>query len=532
MDHLYDGGPRQQLGVRVASKRSIVIITVSGLSAKWLELAQRGVATTPNLDRLRDQGVTFTRCFSSTPQSSPARATIATGLAAPGHGVLSDGYTLDPGLPTFAQILRDHGWATGAFGKMHLVPQASNFYPDYGPYGFDTAHITEDTRGGEWLDCIRYNYPDHFEAALSTVWAHKLPGFQVYGPEEEDLMTRIVNVRRRCNWQARDYPGSGPNHHVLPFPEEISQTSWITAHALDFIYGTPADQPLLAHIGYVQPRAPYTAPALFLDSVKADRIPDPVKATWAEDPRVPEEFKRRRPHQPQAWRFHRQLYFADIVHLDQQLGWIFNALVETRRLNDTYILFMADHGDMLYEHGLTGAGEKHYDTAIRVPLMVTGPTLRMGIVCDSVVQLEDICPTILDFAGLEMPPLPVLGDSVRVPSGGLPVLPGHTLVALLRGETLGAWRNAVCIRTNNSSEQVRPEQWARTVRSHAYRYTLYGDGGEQLFDLRTDPNEQHNRAGDRDCASIRDELRARLLSLLIGQEYPHTRRDLYALGAW
>ena len=69
-----------------------------------------------------------------------------------GHGVLENGYALDPSLPTFMQALQSGGWRTGAFGKVHLRPHFAGVTPDYLPCGFDVPHVTEDARGGERLD--------------------------------------------------------------------------------------------------------------------------------------------------------------------------------------------------------------------------------------------------------------------------------------------------------------------------------------------------------------------------------------------
>jgi len=74
----------------------------------------------------------------------PTRATIATGLTTRGHGVLENGYQLDPAIPIFMQALCKGGWRTGAFGKVHFHPHFAGLYPDYRPYGFDVTDIMQD----------------------------------------------------------------------------------------------------------------------------------------------------------------------------------------------------------------------------------------------------------------------------------------------------------------------------------------------------------------------------------------------------
>ena len=161
---------------------NIVFFMVDQLSAKWLEA---GVAPTPNIDRLRARGTTFTRTFANNPLCCPARATLATGLTVRGHGVLQNGYELNPALPTFMQLLQGAGWRTGAFGKLHLISHYHTLRPDYRPYGFDVVHNTEDPRAGAWLDWVEREHPEHYDAALSTVWATDIPEMQAYGPDWE-----------------------------------------------------------------------------------------------------------------------------------------------------------------------------------------------------------------------------------------------------------------------------------------------------------------------------------------------------------
>ena len=359
----------------VSEKSDIILFMVDQLSAKWLEYAWEGVCPTPNLDRLKEMGTAFPRCFTSNPVCQPARATIATGLSTRGHGVLENGYQLDPGLSTFMQVLRENGWRTGAFGKVHLKPHFAGLYPDYKPYGFDVTHITEDPRGGEWLDWVGKNHPGHYEAALATIWPTGIPEFAAYGEEKVNLRARIIEVRSSFKWATEEFPQNTQGAYTLPFPEEVSQTCWITMHALEFIKGTPHGKPVFAQVSYVQPHGPKCPPGEYMKYVDTTRIPAPLPPEWVDDPDGPYELKRRKPVIYKNWRQVRQYYFADIVHLDKQLGRILDAQKERGRLNQTYIIFLADHGEMFGDHGFAGKEEKHYDACIRIPLIIAGPGL-------------------------------------------------------------------------------------------------------------------------------------------------------------
>lgn len=509
----------------------IIFFMVDQLAAKWLQVAQMGVCPTPNINRLQARGTTFTNTITSNPVCMATRSTIATGLSTRGHGVLENGYLLDPALPTFMRVLQQNGWHTGALGKVHFQPHFASLYPDYKPYGYDVTHITEDSRGGEWLDWVRDHHPDHYESVLATIWPTKIPEYAAYGPRKEDLRRRIEDIRTRFQWSNADYPQNTPNRYTLPFPEEVSQTNWITSHAVEFLSGKPPDQPLYAHISYVQPHSPFCAPAAYLQYVDESRIPEPVPAEWTIDPNGPQELKRREVNIPDDWLYGRRLYFADLVHLDNQLGQVMAALETRGNLDNTYLVILSDHGELLYDHGFTSKEEKHYDSCIRVPLIIAGPGLQSGVTCDAMVQLEDICPTVLDMAGLSLPPMPKTGSYLKTPAEAIPQMAGRSLLPLCRGEQFGDWRTAAYCESYNRIDADHPGQWARTIRTSQWRYTYYPQGnGEQLFDLKNDPDEQHNLIGDAAHQSTRQTMRDQLLDLIILQDYPKTRRNLFALG--
>jgi arylsulfatase len=506
-----------------SDRPSFVIFMLDQLSAKWLE--QDGVVETPNIDRLRRRGVTFDRACSSNPVCMPARASLATGLASRGHGVLQNGYVLDSGIPTFASILRNEGWHTAAIGKLHHVPHTMDIRPDYRPYGYDRVHLTEDDRGGEWLDWIEREHPDHYEAALSTVWARDLPGFTRYGERGVDLSERITRARKRFPEVARGF-------YALPFPQELSQTEWITGRALDFILERDPEDSFCVQISYVQPHTPFSPPGDYLDRVAVDRLPEPLPPTWLDDPHAPRFFAHYREREAlrqnrEQWREIRHHYFADLVHLDEQLGRVLDALETSRRAEHTYVLLLADHGEMLLDHGLSAKGEMHYDACIRVPMVVSGPGLDRGVTRQEFVHLEDVFPTVLELAGVEQPQLPALNPQIGMPIG---VAHGRSVVALARGRDTD-WRREAYCESYNIYHFATPQQWARTVRDERFRFTWYPNGGgEQLFDLERDPDETVNRAADADYATVRNDLRDRLLECIVMQDYPHVPRGLYSLG--
>jgi arylsulfatase A-like enzyme len=172
-----------------------------------------------------------------------------------------------------------------------------------------------------------------------------------------------------------------------------------------------------------------------------------------------------------------------------------------------------------------------YDTCIRVPLVIAGPGISPDVTCDAIVQHEDICPTILDATGQRMPYPPYIPAYQNIEAAEIPILPGRSLLPLCATGAPDDWRTAAYCESYNHINSIHLGQWARTVRTDQYRYTYYPDGyGEQLFDVLKDPDEQHNLVADPAYAETRIHMRDRLLDLIIEQDYPKTRRGLFALG--
>ena len=542
---------------KIPNKPNVILFMVDQLSARWLEVARdEGICALPNLDWLRENGTSFTRTFSSNPVCSPTRATIATGLCSRAHGLIMNGYALNPSIPTFMQALQREGWRTGAFGKLHLRPHHESLVHDYHPYGFDVVHGTEDDRAGKWLDWVKEAHPEHYEAALSTAW-RDVPGYDKYGPDGVDLRPAIRAARKRFPRATEAWPKNSRKAYTLPFPEEVSQSSWITARALDFIRDTGVDQSFFAHISYVAPHGPFCPPAEFMDRVDLENIPAPIPAAWLNDADAPEYFRKMarvlhggsddRP----AWMkdlaavldsdgrpsslttdlsYERHCYFADITHLDEQLGRVRKALEDSGRLDSTYIIFVSDHGEFLGDHGFWQKQERHYDGGIRVPLIIAGPGLQANAVCREIAQLEDICPTILEMTGVPLPH--VRFRNFRTGSfDSAPAISGRSLVELCRGQVPDDWREEAYVESFPCFGPGTLGSWSRTVRTSRYRYTFYPDGhGEQLFDLEADPHEQKNLVNDPVHAALHRELKDRLMEQVIRQDYPLPPRDLFLFG--
>jgi arylsulfatase A-like enzyme len=508
---------------------NIIFFMVDQMSAKWLEVAISGACEMPNIEKMIKNSMNFTNAFSSNPVCCPARATIATGMTSRGHGVLENGYYLDPSLSTFMKDLQKNGWKTGAFGKLHFESHYMGPYNDYKKYGFDITHITEDPRAGEWLDWVKEEHPQYYKAALATAWPLYADGFNQYGDEKIDICSEIIKAKKEVEFATKEFPKNSDEAYTLPFPEEISQSAWITKHAVNFIETTDINTPIFAQISYVSPHSPYCPPGDYMKYVDIEKIPEPVEAEWLKDENAPKYFERQKPSN-RDWLYNRQCYLADIRFLDKQLGLIMRALEKSKRLKNSYIIFLSDHGDMLGDHGFYLKEERHYDACIRVPLIIYGPDIKGNVECKEIVQSEDICPTVYDIAGIKPKKPPIRGTFLVNRSEEFEPFSGKTLLDLCRGNAK-EWRKVAYVESYNAIWSTNVGDWARTVRTKRYRYTYYANNnGEQLFDLANDPDETHNLIGNKKFSGIHKELKDELFEKIIMQDYPKTQRQLFAFG--
>ena len=206
-------------------------------------------------------------------------------------------------------------------------------------------------------------------------------------------------------------------------------------------------------------------------------------------------------------------YYAMIELLDDVIGSVLAALDRTGQRDDTLILFMSDHGEMLGDHGLLLKGCRFYEGLAKVPLLFSWPRGRArGVVSDALVELVDIAPTLLEIAGLEPPS----------------VLHGRSLLPLLRGDRAGdehrspvrcEYYRALNPRPRAATPPldaslIRPS-YATMVRDARYKLVTYhGTGLGELFDLYTDPAEFHNRWHDPPLAAVRHDLLLQSLDVI------------------
>jgi arylsulfatase A-like enzyme len=275
-----------------------------------------------------------------------------------------------------------------------------------------------------------------------------------------------------------------------PHPQrEEDHGDWqIAEAAINAIKSAPPDKPFFIAAGFRLPHVPCYAPQPYFDLYpEADLKMPPVKEDDRADlPKFADFLHWKLPEprlstlrQSGDWRPLVRAYLASVSFMDAQLGRVIEALEKSGRAGDTIVVVWSDHGWHLGEKGITGKNTL-WDRSTRVPLIFAGPGVTKGAVCKRPAELLDVFPTLLELASL-----PARTD-----------LEGRSLTPQLKDAN--AAREHPAITTHNQGNHaVRTEDW---------RYIRYADGSEELYDVRADPHEWTNLAGDPKHGAVKKDL--------------------------
>jgi arylsulfatase A-like enzyme len=306
--------------------------------------------------------------------------------------------------------------------------------------------------------------------------------------------------------------------------EAHSETAYMTDQAINFMR-EQGSRPWVLHLSYVKPHWPYMAPAPYHALYSYDQCLPTVKRTSELDNAHP-VLAAYRQHEESATfardevvRHVRPAYQGLIKQLDDHLGRLFNEMAGMGRLDDTLVIFCADHGDFLGDHWL-GEKEQFFDTVQRVPFIVADPRreadVTRGRVDDRFVECVDVVPTILETLGLPVP-------AHRVE--------GRSLLPLLHGQQ-PAWRDFVYSELDYAFKGARlalgrhvHQCRAFSLRTATHRYVNWLDLPEQLWDLRTDPEQFDDLGREASTEAQRQQLRERLLDFLAHRKHRTTISD-------
>lgn len=437
---------------------NVLLICTDHWPAALLGSTSHPVIQTPSLDELARSGVRFANAYAECPVCIPARRTLMTGAPPRTHGDRVFHETLPmPNLPTLAQTFRNAGYQAYAVGKLHVYPQRDRI-------GFDDVILDEEGRQ-------QYGVIDDYELFLGD-----------------------------CGQVGRHFEHGMSNNEYAARPwhlaEELHVTNWATQQMVRMIKRRDPKRPGFWYLSYRHPHPPLVPLQFYFDLYRDLEIDAPYMGRWAEERQaLPFRLQAGLATGDKYTSFQTQLarraFYALCTHIDHQLRLVIGALREEGLLNDTILCFTADHGDMLGNHGLW-AKRLFYEGSAHIPMLLVGVAgdrrVGHGRVDDRLVGWQDVMPTLLDLAGVPIPP----------------TVEGLSMV----GEQKREWFYG---------EIDEGDFATRMIHDGRYKLVYYAAGNHrQLFDLYADPHELTDLAASPAHTPTLERLTALLISQLYG----------------
>lgn len=406
---------------------------------------------TPTLDRLCTEGASFRRnCHMGGLSGAvcvPTRACVHTGAhvfrASVGNDINDRETlnTLDPGHTYLAELFRQSGYATFATGKWHN--DAASFARSF----------------GEAENVFFGGMDSHFAVPI------------------------------------QDYDPSGRYDKSRQRLADQFSTDLFGDAAIRFIERQDGSRPFFLYCAFTAPHDPRTPPHDWADVYRPEAMPLPANFAgihpfdngemWVRDEKLAEF-----PRTAEETRRHIAEYYGMISDMDEKIGEMLDALSRSGLAEDTIIVYTADHGLSVGQHGLLGK-QNLYDHSVRVPMILRGPGVAAGKKVDALTHAYDVYPTLCELAGLEIP------ESVDARSF-LPLIEG----------TIGETRPYLHSVYKHVQRMAQDQAWKMIT------YLSDGDQGSdrtQLFHLASDPWELIDLSEDMGAAAERIRLERELV---------------------
>ena len=442
-----------------AARPNVLFIIVDDLTTTLSCYGNTHVHT-PAMDALAARGVRFEHAYTQFALCNPSRCSFLTGCYPEKTGVMDLTTSLRKALPdvvTLPQHFKDHGYATGRVGKVfHVADPKTKLDVELGTaLSKDTEILTEAKAA---------NDPDDKPRAKA-----KGEGYN---------RTYAASARPAADFT--DYQ--------------------IADDAIATLDGFKA-KPFFLAVGFIRPHTPYVAPKAFFEAIDKTQLTLPpfyreggeVLAHLPESSLRPNNnvFRYAAPTRDEALNA-LQAYLAATSFVDSQIGRVLARLDELKLTENTIVVLTGDHGYQLGEHGLW-AKQTLFEGANHVPLLFAAPGVKPGVRVGLTEQV-DIYPTLCDLAGLPRPRH----------------LQGRSLKPMIEDPAAKGRQVAISTMVATNTKLT-----GHSVRTDAFRYIVWEqNGGELLYDLRSDPDELHNLADQPAQAERMIRMRERLAAHL------------------
>lgn len=423
---------------------------------------------TPNLRKFMSEAVTFTNAYVQNPVCSPSRASFLSGRYPRTTGLRANGQRIRSDERLVTRVLADFGYECGLSGKLHLSPCAAGRLEDRIDDGYHQFWWSHDN---------------------ADIW----PGHNMWHVWLQEQGIKWPKPPRDPVW-------------AVPLDAKYMQTAWCALKAREFMRAQRSYHPWLMSVNIFQPHHPFWPAKEFLDRNNPEGLPAPAYHPGELDSKpVYQSVDHKGAYAGSGLSFeklseldHRRCkaaYYAMIEQVDASFGDMLKTLEETGQADNTIVVYMSDHGEMLGDHGFYWKGPHFYDCAVRVPLMIRWPKkYKAGLKLDTMVEMLDLAPTLLDAAG------------IPIPQG----MQGRSLTPVLTGKTT-EHRDSIYVEHYDSSFLYNPPPMATSVRNKHHKMTVYHSlhTGE-LYDMEKDPGEFQNLWNDPNARGAKEEMYALL----------------------
>ena len=481
---------------------------------RWDTLGCMGnkIIKTPNLDRLAAEGARFNRMYSSCPVCVPARTVILTGRSCETNRIITNEEINREDLPdlqSFDQILFKHGWRGEYYGKWHSPYRYALDYINgvrwvNGPPPPDTrADLNESKAFAKYLDehvPQRALQPGEQLANLYNRPYRPDPLDGAYGLPPEQVQ-KIMRDRKAA---AAQQIGQGFSYGCLDVPPEHTLAAWTVKEGLEAL-DRLKDGPFSLTVSIGPPHPPMVLPKPYYGMYPSEEMPVPASI---EDERTDSPYWRNT--SPESYRDKKKVqqmisdYYGMITLNDDWIGKLLKKLDELHLSEDTLVVFTADHGEMLGDHGMLSKFV-FYEGSAHIPLLMRLPgRIKAGTVVNAPVAQLDLFRTILDYCGI--PGQKSEGDSLRPWIDGTGKA-GRVIVSEWNGTAVPGY-------------MVTDGRWKLM-----FGRGLTARARDALFDLETDPLELKNllaNEADRRANQVQAErLKQSLLDWLTRNNSAH-----------
>ena len=445
---------------------------------------------TPRLDALGKESANFSNFFVQAPVCVPSRVSYFTGRYPHSHKNRVNYTPCDPEEIFLQRLLHDSGYQTGVVGKLHYYPPTVAHAKTT---GFDRVLLHDGVSATDpYSDYVKWRAVHDPNASIPyTALASDIP------------------------------PGKNPFRAAIDY--QFCPTHWTgeqTCRMLrDFCFSR---QPFFLFSSFFKPHSPFETPSPYDAMYDEIDLPLPRRTTLEDIQKLPLPVQklilRGKPEygtDPKRLEWMYRSYYAAVSMVDFEIGRVLDELQRSGQSDNTIVIFAADHGAQLLEHGLMDKNV-FFEASVHTPLLIRYPPLIKKAIYDELIEAIDLLPTVLDLCGVPVPAR-VQGKSFKalIADGG----------AAYQERELVHSENIIpeVITTGNLNMPFVPGQGvagirhpdAKMVRSANWKLNYYPGHGCELYDLRNDPGEERNLGSNAAYASVASDLKHALLDWII-----------------